>query len=427
MTLSVRIVVAVLLLAFSMLTALWVLELRHDEKVAGADDPFTPPAQQVQRGEYLARAGDCAACHTARGGRPYAGGRGIETPFGTVYASNLTPDEQTGIGSWSAAHFQRALREGRSRDGHLLYPAFPYPNYTRVTREDSDAIFAYLRSLPRVVQPNRAHELRFPYNTQAALAVWRILFFKPGEYVPDSSHAAEWNRGAYLVGGFGHCGACHGERNVFGAMRGNPGLNGGLMPMTNWYAPSLTSADEAGVAHWKRADIIALLKTGNSPHGSAMGPMAEVVFRSTQYLSEEDLGAIATYVGALPQTSARTVAHVAELAPPLRARGEKVYRDHCADCHGREGEGTPATWPALAGNRAVTMTSANNPIRVVLSGGYLPATAGNPRPHGMPPFAQVLGDADIAAVLSYVRTSWGNAAAAVEPHNVTLLRQGRVN
>lgn len=427
MNLSVRIVVAVLLLALPLLTALWVLELRHEEKVAGADDPFTPSAQQVERGEYLARAGNCAACHTARGGQPYAGGRGIETPFGTVYASNLTPHEQTGIGSWSAAHFQRALREGRSRDGHLLYPAFPYPNYTQVTREDSDAIFAYLRSLPPVAQPNRAHELRFPYNTQAALAVWRILFFKPGEYVPDASHTAEWNRGAYLVGGPGHCGACHGRRNAFGATSGNPGLSGGLMPMTNWYAPSLTSADEAGVAYWKRADIIELLKTGNSPRGSAMGPMAEVVFRSTQYLSEDDLGAIATYLSALPQTAARTVAHVAELAPPLRARGEKVYRDHCAECHGRDGEGTPAAWPALAGNRAVTMTSANNPIRVVLSGGYLPATAGNPRPHGMPPFAQVLGDTDIAAALSYVRSSWGNAAAAVEPHNVTLLRQGRVN
>jgi mono/diheme cytochrome c family protein len=151
------------------------------------------------------------------------------------------------------------------------------------------------------------------------------------------------------------------------------------------------------------------------------------VFRSTQYLTDDDLGAIATYLGDLPQTSTRSAAHLAELAPPLRAHGEKMYRDHCADCHGRDGEGTPGTWPALAGNRAVTMTSANNPIRVVLSGGYLPATAGNPRPYGMPPFAQVLGDADVAAVLSYVRNSWGNAAAAVEPHDVTLLRQGRVN
>ncbi len=427
MKMSVRIVVAVLLLGFALLTALWVLELRHKEKVAGEDDPFTPTAQQIERGEYLARAGDCAACHTARGGRPYAGGKGIETPFGTVYASNLTPDEQTGIGTWSAAHFHRALHEGRSRDGHLLYPAFPYPNYTLVTREDSDAIFAYLKSLPSVAQSNRAHELRFPYDTQAALAIWRTLFFRQGEYVPDSSHAADWNRGAYLVGGLGHCGACHGERNVFGATRENLGLSGGMIPMTNWYAPSLTSADEAGVAQWKRGDVVELLKTGTSPHGSTMGPMAEVVFRSTQYLTEGDLGAIAAYLSDLPQTSTRTAVHHAELAPPLQARGEKVYRDHCADCHGRDGEGTPATWPALAGNRAVTMTSANNPIRVVLSGGYLPATGGNPRPYGMPPFAQVLGDADIAAVLSYVRNSWGNGAAAVEPHDVTLLRQGRVN
>ena len=427
MKMLVRVVVAVLLLTFTLMAAIWTLELRHEEKVAGADDPFAPTAQQIERGAYLALAGNCAACHTARGGRPYAGGKGIETPFGTVYTSNLTPDAQSGIGAWSADHFWRALHEGRSRDGRLLYPAFPYPDYTHVTREDSDAIFAYLRSVPPVPQPNRPHELGFPYDTQFALATWRILFFERGSFEPNPARSAQWNRGAYLVRGLGHCGACHGERNVFGATRENLGLSGGMIPTTNWYAPSLTSADEAGVAQWKRGDVVELLKSGTSPRGSTMGPMAEVVFRSTQYLTEEDLNAVAVYLGDLPQAMPRKTERVAELEPHVRLRGEQVYHDHCEDCHGADGTGTVGACPALAGNRAVTMTSTANPIRVVLGGGYLPATAGNPRPHGMPPFAQMLGDADIAAVLSYVRNSWGNAAAPVKPHEVSRHRQSRLN
>jgi mono/diheme cytochrome c family protein len=369
---------------------------------------------------------NCAACHTARGAPPYAGGRGIETPFGTVYASNLTPDAETGIGRWSAGHFWRALHEGRSRDGHLLYPAFPYTNYTLVTREDSDAIFAYLRTLPAVVAPNRLHALRFPYDNQWALAAWRVLFFDRDTFAAEPKQSAEWNRGAYLVRGLGHCSACHGERNVFGATDEPLALSGGVIPMADWYAPSLASPQEAGVAGWEVNDIVALLGTGSTPHASTTGPMAEVVARSLQHLSEPDLRAIATYLQSIPQVPARQHISSSAADPAMLERGGKIYKKHCADCHGDDGKGTPGSWPALAGNRAVTMDSVANPIRLVLSGGYPPSTAGNPRPYGMPPFAQSLNDAEVAAVLTYVRASWGNAAAPVRSFDVAKHRQGRV-
>jgi mono/diheme cytochrome c family protein len=290
-----RVLVAALVLLCAAAAAVAILNFRDEENVDAAV-PAVFSQAQVQRGEYLARAGNCATCHTARGGEPYAGGRVIDTPFGAVFASNLTPDARTGIGNWSAGHFWRALHNGRSADGRLLYPAFPYPNFTQVTRADSDALFAYLRSLAPVEQANRPHQLRFPYNSQVALAVWRALFFTPGAFEPDASRSAEWNRGAYLVRGLGHCNACHGGRNAFGATVENLELSGGLIPMQNWYAPSLTSPDEAGVAHWDTRQVVGLLKDGVTTGASVLGPMASVVYGSTQYLSEGDLAAMAAFL-----------------------------------------------------------------------------------------------------------------------------------
>jgi mono/diheme cytochrome c family protein len=383
---------------------------------------FTPG--QVTRGEYLARAGNCIACHTARGGTPYAGGLAVITPFGTIYSSNITPDAKTGIGAWTPDHFWRAMHNGRSKDGRLLYPAFPYPSYTEITREDSDAIFAFLLSLPAAERSRPAHALRFPYNSQLALAVWRALFFEPGTFEPDRAQPADWNRGAYLVRGLGHCVACHSRRNVFGATADSMELSGGVIPMTGWYAPSLLSSLEAGVADWDTEHVIELLATGVSPRGSAMGPMAEVVFRSTQYLTRDDLRAMAVFLKSLsqaPAPAARPQPRAAVL-PSLEA-GRKIYERECADCHGRDGRGAPGAYPALDANRAVTMSVPANVIRVVLSGGYLPATRGNPRPYGMPPFAHVLNDAEIAAVVSYVRAAWGNDAAPVSQLQVSRYRQ----
>ena len=401
------------------------LNLRGEAPLPASETLQSTP-ELVARGEYLARVGNCMACHTTQGGTPFAGGRGIETPFGVVHSSNLTPHPQHGIGSWSSAEFWRAMHHGRSKDGRLLYPAFPYPNYTEVTREDSDAIFAYLQSQPPAAEPSRPHALRFPYNTQAALAVWRALFFRPGAPQPEPSQTAEYNRGAYLVNGLGHCTACHTPRNALGATTDAKAFTGGLIPVQNWYAPALNAAHEAGVKEWRTEDVMALLQTGVAPQGSVLGPMAEVVFRSTQYLTDADARAMAVYLQALPQQPAAAVS-AAPGAPPADtlARGSKIYEQHCTQCHGAQGQGEPGAFPALAGNRAVVLHDPTNLVRVVLQGGYLPATVGNPRPHGMPPFRQMLSDDDVAAVTTFVRNSWGNRAPGVGTIEVYRARERR--
>ncbi len=407
--------IALPLVAVALAALVWALNVRDEPDLAQTN--ALPPAgsaaatELVERGAYLARAGNCMTCHTVRGGAPYAGGRAIDTPFGTVYTSNLTPDANSGIGKWSAAEFWRALHNGRSRDGRLLYPAFPYPNYTQVTREDSDALYAYLLSLPAAPKPNREHALRWPYGTQPALAVWRALFFSPGVYEPSPKQSTEWNRGAYLVQGLGHCSACHTPRNSLGATEDDLRLAGGLIPMQNWYAPSLASPAEAGVADWDKAHIVSLLKTGVSERGAVTGPMAEVVQQSTQYMNEADLSAMAVFLKDLPQSP--MPAPLKPMPALANSPGGKLYTMHCAECHGTDGKGIAGAYPPLAGNRAVTMKSTANLVQIVLNGGYAPSTEGNPRPYGMPPFMLQLNDAEVAALLSYVRNAWGNNAEEV--------------
>ena len=374
-------------------------------------------ASTAERGAYLAQVGNCAGCHTVRGGQPYAGGLGIDTPFGAVYATNLTPDTATGIGNWTRADFWRAMHHGKSKDGRLLYPAFPYTSYTLVTRDDSDALFAYLKSMPAVNQANLPHAVRFPYNSQAALVVWRALYFNPGNYQLNATQSADWNRGAYLTEGLGHCSACHAARNALGATDGL-NLAGGLIPVQNWYAPSLVAPQEAGLQNWRIDDIKALFKTGMTAQASVNGPMAEVVLGSTQHWNDVDLNAMAVYLKALPvtpqsqQSNERTATE----------RGSKLYEQHCTQCHGDKGQGVPNAYPALAGNRAVSMPQKANLVQIVLNGGYAPATQGNPRPFGMPPFVQEMNDADVAAVLTHIRSSWGNHANAVSELEVNRIR-----
>jgi mono/diheme cytochrome c family protein len=408
--------------AISLVVLVAWLNLRDEPDLSGEVAVADTSPAQVQRGAYLARAGNCMSCHTARGGTPYAGGRGIDTPFGTVFSGNLTPDKTTGIGSWTASEFWRAMHNGRSKDGRLLYPAFPYTNYTEVTREDSDALYAYLQSLPPASQANTAHTLRWPFSTQAALAVWRALYFSPGQFTPDTRQTTEWNRGAYLVRGLGHCSACHSARNALGATNTPLDLAGGLIPMQNWYAPSLTSPAEAGVADWAPDHIATLLKTGVSPRGSVLGPMAEVVLHSTQHLSEADLNAMAIFLKSLPPSATAVARPAATGNTSIAQAGGKLYEQHCAQCHGEQGRGIPGAYPPLAGNRAVTMDSTANLVQVVLNGGYAPATAGNPRPFGMPPFVLVLNDAELAALLTYLRSAWGNQAAGVTAAEVNRMR-----
>jgi mono/diheme cytochrome c family protein len=421
----VKLALGMSIVATGMAALVWALNVRDEVDVKALMAAAAPSEGLIARGAYLARAGNCMACHTAPGGERYAGGRAINTPFGTVFTSNLTPDDKTGIGTWSSAYFWRALHNGRSKSGRLLYPAFPYINYTQITREDSDALFAYLGSLPAVAQPNHPHALRFPYQSQAALAVWRALYFRPGVYQPDTSRSAEWNRGAYLVKGLGHCSACHTTRNALGATSQELDLAGGLIPMQNWYAPSLLSPHEAGVGEWDRAQIVSLLKNGVSPRASVAGPMAQVVLRSTQYLSNEDLDAMAQFLKELPNARqesdppANSATPVKTASSNTATRGAKLYEQHCEQCHGNAGQGVANAYPALAGNRAVTMKQPANLVQMVLNGGYAPATEGNPRPFGMPPFVLVLGDSAMAAVLTHIRTSWGNQASAVTPMEVS--------
>lgn len=374
-----------------------------------ANPPVADAVGQVARGAYLARAGNCMACHTARGGAEYAGGRAISTPFGDVFASNITPDARTGIGAWTPDDFWRALHHGKSRDGRLLYPAFPYPNYTKVTRGDADALFAYLKTIPAVSQPNRVHALRFPYDRQIMLAGWRALYFRAGTFEPVSERSAEWNRGAYLVQGLGHCSACHAPRNRLGAALDAETLAGALMPGAGWYAPSLQPA--AGAAERDSNEALhSLLKTGVSERGAIFGPMAEVVRHSLQHLSNADIAAMTGYLTSLPpQTAVPAVSaeRTADQRSVLKLGGA-LYEEHCAECHGANGEGKPSQYPALAGNRSMTSAESVNAIKMVLNGGYPPSTAGNPMPFGMPPYGPLLSDAEVAAVVSYIATSWGN-------------------
>ena len=383
-------------------------------------------AQQVAHGEYLARIGDCMACHTTSGGAAYAGGVQIPTPFGTFYVPNITPDPETGIGKWTADDFWRALHEGRSKDGSLLYPAFPYTNYTQVTRADADDLFAYLQTVPAVNQPRRPHDLQFPYDFRKLLLGWRALYFRQGEFESDATQTEEWNRGAYLVRGLGHCDACHSSRNALGAVARNSGTAGGLIPLQNWYAPSLTSNRETGLGDWEVDEVVELLKTGVSERGAVFGPMATVVQDSLQHLTEADLKAMVIYLKSQTQEEAapdlaqtRVSARQTE---DLMRKGAKLYADNCVECHQRNGQGVPRIYPPLVNNEAILMQYPINAIRIVVNGGFPPSTQGNPRPYGMPPFSQDLSDEEIAAVVTYIRQSWGNHAPAVSPVEVTNAR-----
>lgn len=380
-------------------------------ELSGTDDELT------RRGQYLLRAGNCMGCHSNRGELSWAGGRAIETPFGDVFSSNLTPDPKTGLGSWTANDFWQALHHGVSKNGRLLYPAFPYTHYSLITREDSDAMWAYLKTLQPVSRQATPHSPQFPFNTQVALRVWRWLYFDPLQFESDPQKSQQWNRGRYLVEGLGHCSACHGERNSLGAIRGDRSFAGSLLPSERWYAPPLQIPKHAD----EKTDLIDLLKHGTSKRGVTSGPMAEVVAESLQYLTDDDLEAMLDYLSSLSPVAPT---HVSSLQVPetLRKRqmldGEDLYESHCASCHGKAGRGEAFVYPPLVDNDLVLTDSSRNAIRVVKYGGYAPSTKGHPFPFGMPPFVHTLSADEIATVLTYIRNSWGNKASAVSPVEV---------
>ena len=356
----------------------------------------------VARGAYLARAGDCVSCHTAPGGAPYAGGYKVDTPFGYLLAPNITPDAATGIGRWSADDFYRALHQGVNRNGQDMYPAMPFDFYTRITREDSDALFAYLRSLPAVNNPVVINHLNFPFNQRWSMAVWRELYFSEGTYKNDPAKSAAWNRGAYLVEGLGHCSACHSPRNALGGIEKDKAFTGATID--GWFALNLSSELHTGLGNWTAEQIATYLKTGAvAGKTTALGPMALVVKNSTSHMSDADLGAMAAYLKDIPPNS--TLRQGKPAPDPTRAAGATLYLDHCAGCHQAGGRGMPGVFPPLAGNGVVLASDPADILKVVLGG--VPAQ-GKYVP--MPPFASQLSDQQIADLANYVRSSWGNAA-----------------
>lgn len=374
---------------------------------------------QEQRGRYLVDAGDCAACHTAERGEPFAGGRPIETPFGTIYSPNITPDPETGIGAWTSDQFYRAMHEGVAADGTHLYPAFPYPWFTKVTRQDVDAIRAYLRTLPAVKSRRPPNTLPWPLSETVSMAGWNELFFKPGAFQPDKTKSGEWNRGAYLVQGLGHCGACHSPKNILGATQNGSRYQGGTL--NHWFAPDLTGTSGGGLKDWSVDDIAQFLKTGHNKRTAAYGPMAEVVSVSTSKLTDTDLHDIATYIKSLPGTSDKPTAQTP--GKNVMEAGAAIYADQCSACHQKSGEGVKGVFPSLKGDSVVQAKTPMTVVRLILNGGHGAWTKSNPDTKSMPTFGWKLSDNQIASVATFVRNSWGNSASVVTSGEVHDLRQ----
>jgi mono/diheme cytochrome c family protein len=369
-------------------------------------------------GRYQAVLGDCEGCHTAPGGQAFAGGTILETPFGKIAAPNITPDRETGLGRWSENDFRRALREGVAPDGKRLYPAMPYPAYARMSDADIASLWSYMKAVPAVRHAVEPNLLPFPFNIRTLMAGWNFLYLKPARFEPVAGKTGEWNRGAYLVTGPGHCGACHTAKTFLGADRAET-LTGASLQ--GWFAPQITGAKPQGVGGWATDDIVTYLKSGWNSHGVATGPMAEVVEHSTSQMTEIDLRAIAVYLKDRP--AARTSPQIAPARDhPAMQSGARLYQDNCVACHGWDGKGANLIFPPLAGNAILMQPSAESPARVILEGAQAVSTKAAPTGPSMPSFAWKFSDGQIADLLTYVRSSWGNAAPPVTADTVAKMR-----
>lgn len=377
-----------------------------------------PNAHQVRLGQYLVRVGDCASCHTREGGAFLAGDRALNTPFGAIYSTNLTSDRETGVGDWTPAEFYSALHDGTQPSGGPIYPAMPYPYTTRVTRADSDAILAFLKTVAPVNARRSPNALSFPFNIRSLVRGWNLLFFHPGEFKPDSAKAAAWNRGAYLVTALGHCGACHTPKNVLAADRTGQALQGGTLD--NWVAPDLTANTRTGLGSWSVDEIVEYLRTGRNARGNAGGSMAEVVAYSTSLLTDADLHAIASYLK--EQAAGPNVKPEAPDAGAMK-RGEAVFSDACTACHMEEGRGQARFFPPLRDNAVSQQADPTGVLHIILAGDRTAATNSRPTPLSMPSFAWKLTDQQIADVATYVRNSWGNRAQSITAKQVGDMRK----
>jgi mono/diheme cytochrome c family protein len=376
----------------------------------------------IARGEYLARAADCTACHTAKGGKAFAGGRAFKLPFGTLYTPNITPDADTGIGSWSDAEFVRAVHNGIAKDGTRLYPAFPYASYTMLTDEDVLAIKAFLFSVPAVHRANTPSALAFPFNQRWLMAIWGVLFNPNDRFKPLPGRSPEWNRGAYLVEAAAHCGECHSPRNLMQAIDNRSKFAGGVAE--GWTAYNITLDAQSGVGDWTPAEISKYLSAGHAQgRGSASGPMAEAIDMSLRHLTPSDVAAMATYLKTVPPVRSKELPPVAKRVTELNRddaepSGKRVFEGACASCHAWSGGGATIPEAALSGSRAVNDPSATNVVQMILNGTG-PVAPGSPF---MPGFAVSYGNDEIAALSNYVTARFGASASRVSAKDVSRLR-----
>ena len=373
---------------------------------------FSSPvlAANTDAGKYQVVLGDCEGCH----GKNLAGGLALDTPFGRMLAPNITPDQETGIGNYTPEDFKLAMKRGVAPGGKRLYPAMPYPYYAHMSDSDVAALWDYLRSVKPVKNSVDVNQLRFPYNMRVLMRGWNFLFFKPAPTY-DAAKSGQWNRGAFLVNGPAHCGACHSPKNAFGADKG--ALTGASLQ--GWFAPDLTGDANAGLGSWSPSDIVEYLETGRNAHSLASGPMAEAVENSTSHMSDADLISIAVYLKSL--TPGKGNGGAATGIDAQMKAGANAYDISCAACHGRDGKGS-ALFPPLAGNANVRQVRADTVVRTVLAGGKAVSTQKAPTGPGMPSFGWRLSDEQVANILTYVRNNWGNQAPAISPETVGRIR-----
>jgi mono/diheme cytochrome c family protein len=386
----------------------------------------TPPS----RGEYLARAGDCVACHSVKGGKAFAGGLKMGTPMGAIFSTNITPDPETGIGNYSLEDFDHAVRSGVAKDGHHLYPAMPYPSYARITDGDLEALYAFfMNEVPAVKQPNKPNEIIWYLSARWPLAIWNAAFAPRTGFTIRQDHDEQWNRGAYLIEGLGHCGACHTPRGWAVQEKALDDRNSAYLEgaeLDAWSAPSLRGDMRTGLGGWSVDDINAFLKSGHNDKGVAFGSMLDVVNNSTPYLTEDDTRAMAVYLKSLAATRAQppfTYA-AAESSPGgvTPKSGMQAYLGACGTCHGADGKGQPPFMPPLAGNPAVLDPDASSLVNLVLDGAEPLVVKGVPDAYRMPQFRVQFSDEQIADILSFIRGRWGNDADIVSPDQVKKLR-----
>ncbi|PTS85305.1 cytochrome C oxidase Cbb3 [Pseudomonas sp. HMWF032] len=376
--------------------------------------------QLIERGKYLARAADCVACHSVEGGAEYAGGLPLESPFGTIYGTNITPDKQYGIGEYSADDFYRAVAEGERRDGSKLYPAMPYTSYHLLKREDSDAIYAYLMSLEPIAKPSPQTSLSFPFNVRFGLSFWNMLYKSRVQMLPADGKSETWQRGQYLVEALGHCGECHTPRNALGALQQDQRLQGGVL--LGYEAPSLLAEDLAARG-WSTDDLATFLKHGISAQGSMFNEMYPVLHHSTQYLPLDDHKAMATYLlGDQPPAPRKVSAVVFEQLDASAQQGRQHYLNLCAGCHGVAGDGVPHVAVAMDGNTTLRLNDARNLLRVIDDGIKEQQFTGFERMQPMPGFSDKLDDGQMRDLLHYLRQAWGGQAAELSPQQVSQLR-----